>query len=161
LSPSAKILADNPEVTIDISKIPEGEAKRVKWHNLPVIVLHRTKMQIAQISKLNSLRAKSQLVTSVPDPIGLIPEYRSIRPEVFVVYRWTGNAVQCGSNYTPSLDLYPSVNGGFLEMCRGAWHDVAGRLLKQSWLEGGDLPIPPYKFLTGTTIVIGPADEHV
>ena len=154
-------MSNNPEVIIDISKIPEGEVKRVKWNGLPVIVLHRTKAQIEQISELENYRQNDRLITSIQDPTGLIAEYRSIKPQYFVVYGWTGNAIQCGSNYTPSLDPYPSINGGFLEMCRGAWHDVTGRLLKKSWPEGGDLPIPPHKYLTGTTIKIGPSDERI
>jgi ubiquinol-cytochrome c reductase iron-sulfur subunit len=161
LKPSEKILTENPEVIIDLSTIQEGEAKRVKWNNLPVIVLHRTKAQIAQISELNGYRANDQLLTSVPEPKGLIAKYRSIKPEYFVVYGWTGNAIQCGSNYTSVLSNHPAIKGGFTELCRGAWHDVTGRLLEWSWLEGGDLPIPPHQYITDSTIKLGPVGEDI
>jgi hypothetical protein len=78
-----------------------------------------------------------------------------VNPEYFVVYGWTGIAVQCGSSYSATLENYPSIMGGFSEMCRGAWHDTAGRLLKGSWLEGGDLPTPPYKFISNSVIELG------
>lgn len=161
LGPSERVMAGDPLLRVDVSKIAEGEEKVFEWNGLPVVVLHRSKEQLKQLSELEKYRAHKGLITSVPDPDGLIKKYRSIKPQYFVVYGWTGNAIQCGSFYTPELYNYPNINGGFSEMCRGAWHDITGRLLRGSWAEGGDLPIPPYEFIDDTTIKVGPVNEHV
>jgi ubiquinol-cytochrome c reductase iron-sulfur subunit len=163
LGPSEKVMASNPLLVVDVSKISEGEAKVFEWNGLPVIVLHRSESQLKQLNELEKYRDHDGLLTSVPDPDpeGLILKYRSIKPQYFVVYGWTGNAIQCSSLYTPELYNYPMINGGFEEMCRGAWHDITGRLMKGSWPQGGDLPIPPYEFIDDTTIKVGPENEHV
>ena len=161
LEPSERVMAGNPLITIDVSKIPEGESKVFEWIGLPIVVLHRSQAQLEQLSEIENYRDHKGLHTSVPDPVGLIQKYRSIKPQYFVVYGWTGNSIQCGSFYTPVLYTFPNIKGGFSEDCRGAWHDITGRLLRGSWQEGGDLPIPPYEFIDNDKIKIGPVNEHV
>lgn len=161
LGPSERTMAGVPFLIIDVSKIPEGEAKLFEWNGLPVVVLHRTKEQLEELTEIQKYRDHKNLITVIPDPEGLIYRYRSVKPQYFVVYGWTGNAIQCGSVYTSEFYNYRTIKGGFSEACRGAWHDVTGRLLKGSWTEGGDLPIPPYEFIDDKTIKVGPANEHV
>ncbi len=144
---------------IDVGAIPEGEARRYEVYGLSIIVLHRTPQQLQQLSEITEYRLNPQLTTKVPDPEGIDPQLRSFRPEYFVVYGWTGNAIQCGSHYRSHINITPYANG-FQEECRGSWHDVTGRLLRWSWAEGGDLPIPPHHFVDDTTIEFNIDNEH-
>lgn len=160
--PSEAVLASQGVSEIDLGAIPPGHSVTVEWHDLPVTVLHRTEDQLKQLPTLENLRLNREVTTAVPDPEGLIPELRSYTREYFVVYGWTGNAIQCGSKYAADIRyVHPGVKGAFEELCRGAWHDVTGRLLKKSWAEGGDLPIPPHSVIDGGRVKLGPVNDNL
>jgi len=158
MSPSARVTGP-PYIQIDISNLKPGETIIKGFRGYAVVVLHRTQDQIEDISKNHRYRVSPVRKAVIPDPNGLLPNYRSINKEYFVAYTWSGIPNECSTVYRgPSTENYSNNSfkwvGGFYEPCRSAAYDTAGHLLKNTWLHSRDLPIPPYHYLKTSLIEI-------
>ena len=99
----------------------------------------------------------------VVDPHSTVPqqpayaknEFRSIKPEVMVL---VGICTHLGCSPTPKLqpdgDMGPEWEGGFYCPCHGSKFDLAGRVYK-GVPAPTNLVVPPYKFLSDSTLIIG------
>ncbi|MGH8764577.1 MAG: ubiquinol-cytochrome c reductase iron-sulfur subunit, partial [Burkholderiales bacterium] len=99
----------------------------------------------------------------VVDPTSEVPqqpeyaknEYRSIKPELMVL---VGICTHLGCSPTPKLqpgaDMGPEWQGGFYCPCHGSKFDLAGRVYK-GVPAPKNLVVPPYQFLSDSTILIG------
>jgi len=154
LLPSERAKAAGAPVEVDISNLPPGELGIYEWRGKPVWVMKRTPKMLQDIKKDDSV---------VVDPHSTVPqqpdyaknEFRSIKPEVMVL---VGICTHLGCSPTPKLqpdgDMGPEWEGGFYCPCHGSKFDLAGRVYK-GVPAPTNLVVPPYKFLSDSTLIIG------
>ena len=157
--PSEKVKAAGAAIEVDISALAPGEKLTVEWRGKPVWIIKRTEEQLAELPKLDAQLADPD---SLRKPAELTPEYarntwRSIKPEVFVA---VGICTHLGCSpvdkFTPGPQpsLPADWQGGFLCPCHGSTFDMAGRVFKNKPAPD-NLEVPPYKFLSENTLLIG------
>ena len=156
LTPSERAKAAGAPVVADISKLAPGEKMVVKWRGKPVWILRRTPEMLASLEKL---------ADRVSDPASdkpQQPEYaknlgRAIKEEYLVV---VGICTHLGCSPSNKLKpgnaegMPPDWLGGFLCPCHGTLFDLAGRVFK-GMPAPTNLEVPPYKYLSDTSILIG------
>jgi ubiquinol-cytochrome c reductase iron-sulfur subunit len=143
MNPAADTLALST-TEVDISQIPVGSQITVSWRGKPVFIRHRTEEEIeaaraVDISTLRDPQTDDQRL--VPDAEG------ELRPEILVM-----------EGVCTHFGCVPLGNGagdydGWFCPCHGSAYDTAGRIRQ------GPAPlnllIPPYAYLSDTTIRIG------
>ncbi len=153
--PSEKAKAAGAPVEVDVSKIEAGQLMTAEWQGKPIWVLNRTEQQQQELPKLDGQMA---------DPTSEVehqPEYcknelRSIKPNIFVAIGICTH-LGCSPTFRPDVapaDLGADWKGGFFCPCHGSKFDLAGRVYK-GVPAPTNLIIPPYKYLTDTTILVG------
>ena len=153
--PSERAKAAGAPVEVDISKMEPGEMKIVEWRGKPVWIIRRTKQM------LDSLKAATARLTDPSSGASDQPEYakndvRSRKPDYMVMegvcthlgcspqLKGTDAKAEMGSDWV----------GGFYCPCHGSKFDFAGRVFKGAPAPL-NLPVPPYAYLSETTILIG------
>ncbi|MDO5069787.1 ubiquinol-cytochrome c reductase iron-sulfur subunit [Neisseria sp. Dent CA1/247] len=153
--PSEKAKAAGAPVEVDVSKIEAGQLVTAEWQGKPIWVLNRTEQQQKDLASLNN---------AVADPKSEVeqqPEYcknemRSIKPNIFVAIGICTH-LGCSPTFRPDVapaDLGSDWKGGFFCPCHGSKFDLAGRVFK-GVPAPTNLIIPPYKYLSDTTILVG------
>jgi ubiquinol-cytochrome c reductase iron-sulfur subunit len=157
--PSERARAAGAPVQVDISGIEPGEKLTVEWRGKPVWIVRRTAEEVAALAKHDAELADPK---SLRKPDELTPPYarnegRSIKPEYFVaVGICTHLGCSPGDKFTPGPQpsLPDDWPGGFLCPCHGSTFDLAGRVFKNKPAPD-NLEVPPYQFLSDTTLLIG------
>ncbi|QEY25582.1 ubiquinol-cytochrome c reductase iron-sulfur subunit [Neisseria zalophi] len=153
--PSEKAKAAGAPIEVDVSKIEPGQLITAEWQGKPIWVLNRTETQQKDLVSLNG---------EMVDPNSEVeqqPEYcknetRSIKPNIFVAIGICTH-LGCSPTFRPDVapaDLGPGWKGGFFCPCHGSKFDLAGRVFK-GVPAPTNLIIPPYKYLSDTTILVG------
>lgn len=154
-NPSEKAKAAGAPVEADIGKLEPGQLMRVKWRGKPVWVVNRTEKNLADMEGL---------VGSLLDPDSEQPQqpeycknpHRSRKPQYLVAVGICTH-LGCSPTYRPDVaphDLGADWVGGFFCPCHGSRFDLAGRVF--SGVPAPlNLVIPPYQFLTDTTLLVG------
>jgi ubiquinol-cytochrome c reductase iron-sulfur subunit len=162
MNPDASTLAAGGPVDLDVSKIQEGSQVVVRWRERPIWVFHRSK------KTLDSLQS-SQMLSLLSDPNSEVvqqPPYatnwhRSIKPEFGVLVGICTHLGCIPLFYPDPSAVTPVANwpGGYFCPCHGSKYDPAGRVFS-GVPAPYNLPVPPYRFVSDTTIRIGenPAD---
>ena len=157
MNPDASTLAAGGPVDLDISKIEPGQQVVVRWRERPIFVFHRTPetLKTLQDPKLIAVLAdpNSQQVQQAPYATNW---HRSIKPEFGVL---VGICTHLGCiplfypqpNATTPVADWP---GGYFCPCHGSKYDPAGRVFS-GVPAPYNLPVPPYSFVSNTTIRIG------
>ena len=153
--PSERAKAAGAPVEANIGGLEPGQLMTVEWRGKPVWILRRTKEMLATLSKDTAQLADPNSLRSVQPPYAT-NEVRSEKPEYLVV---VGICTHLGCSPTSKFQPGdPSMGadwmGGFLCPCHGSKFDLAGRVFA-NMPAPDNLPVPPYKFLTDTSIVIG------
>ena len=156
--PSARALAAGAPTVADISKVQPGEMITVRWRQMPVWVLRRTKRQLAELPKLNDqlsdpFSKKPQQAPNLPhwDPV-----QRSIKPEYFIAVGICTH-LGCVPTYVPKVGprpFNPHWEGGFHCACHGSQYDLAGRVFTDQPAPL-NLPVPPHFYRSEDVIVVG------
>jgi ubiquinol-cytochrome c reductase iron-sulfur subunit len=152
--PSERAKAAGAPVEIDISSLSPGELNVFEWRGQPVWVMRRTPDMLKDIKKVDA---------AVVDPKSEVPqqpeyaknEFRSIKPDLMVL---VGICTHLGCSPTPKLqpdgDMGSEWQGGFYCPCHGSKFDLAGRVYK-GVPAPTNLVVPPYQYLSDSTLVIG------
>jgi ubiquinol-cytochrome c reductase iron-sulfur subunit len=153
--PSERAKAAGAPVEVDVSRLEPGQRMIVEWRGKPVWVVRRTP------EMLNALKADDERVADPKSARSTQPayaknEFRSIKPEYLVL---VGICTHLGCSPVDKLHAGPEPfaadwHGGFYCPCHGSLFDLAGRVYKNKPAPD-NLTVPPYKFLTDTTLVIG------
>ncbi len=156
--PSERAKAAGAPVEVDISKLTPGQMMIVEWRGKPVWVINRTK------EMLESLKETDGSVSDPQSEKPMQPDYcknetRSIKPEFMVV---VGICTHLGCSPTEKFKtgntaesgVQDNWQGGFLCPCHGSTFDLAGRVFKNKPAPD-NLVVPPYKYLSDNTIIIG------
>ncbi len=156
LTPSERAKAAGAPVEVDVGNLAPGEMKTVEWRGKPVWILRRTPEMLASLEKSAALLSDPQSEKPM-QPEYAKNEARAIKPEYFVA---VGICTHLGCS--PSEKFKPGAEGGmetdwpggFLCPCHGSKFDLSGRVYK-SMPAPDNLEVPPYKYLSDTTLLIG------
>jgi len=155
-SPSERAQAAGAPVEADISKLEEGAMMTVEWRGKPVWLLKRNQKMLDDLPGL-----KDQLLDPNSEMASQQPKYaqnanRSVKPEVLVL---VGICTHLGCSPTAKFapnDPSMGANwpGGFFCPCHGSKFDLAGRVYA-NMPAPDNLPVPKYKYLSETKLLIG------
>ncbi len=162
MSPSERAKAAGAPVEIDISKLETGQMLREEWRGKPVWVIRRSP---EMLGSLEGVRGELLDPDSEVDqqPVYVDKTTRSVKPEVLVL---VGICTHLGCAPVERFaigaesglgDDWP---GGFFCPCHGSKFDMAGRVYK-GVPAPSNLVVPPHRFETDTTIVVGEDPEGV
>ena len=154
MNPDASALA-LASIEVDVSAIETGQAVTVMWRGKPIFIRRRTEDEIAQ--------AKAVALDDLPDPgaenanlDGDAPatdENRAaVGNEEWLVLIGVCTHLGCVPKGQSIGDAKGEFGGWFCP-CHGSHYDTAGRIRKGP--APTNLPIPPFAFLSDTTIRIG------
>lgn len=153
--PSAKAKAAGAPVEADFSKLEAGQMLRVKWRGKPVWLVRRTEEMLKELTGLEA-ELRDPKSEQSEQPAYCKNQARSIKPEIFIALGVCTH-LGCSPSYRPEIapaDLGASWKGGFFCPCHGSRFDIAGRVY-QGVPAPLNLAIPPHKFLSATTLLIG------
>ena len=155
--PSEKAKAAGAAVEIDVSKNESGQMMTAEWQGKPIWVVNRTAQQLKDLKALDG--AVSDPKSEVEQqPENCKNETRSIKPNIFVAIGICTH-LDCSPTYRPDVapaDLGSAWKGGFFCPCHGSKFDMAGRVYK-GVPAPTNLVVPPYKYLSDTTVLVGEA----
>jgi ubiquinol-cytochrome c reductase iron-sulfur subunit len=165
--PSARAKALGAPVTVDASKLEEGQMLKVSYRGQPVFIVRRSKAVVAQLGAHNDLLADPGSQDSTqPLYIKDAGPARARNPEYWVGYAVCTHlgcsplgAFQPDDAYQLSgINLGNNWPGGFYCPCHGSKYDISGRVFK-SMPAPKNLAVPSYTFTGEAHIVIG-EDEN-
>ncbi len=150
-NPDSKVV---PTKVVDIAGIRAGEVRIVLWEGRPVLIYHRTNQQL-QALKAADPRLLDATSTNSIQPAWAKNEQRSSVPEYFI-------SIGVGTDFSCPIDVLPaseqpfmgqSWGGGFIDECRGARYDFAGRVYSGQYAEQ-NLIVPEYR-INGKVLILG------
>ncbi len=155
MMPSERAKAAGAPVEVDISKLAPGEVGIYEWRGKPVWVIRRTQ------EMLDSLKAVIPNLTDPASKSSIQPEYaknetRAIKPE-FMVVEGVCTHLGCSPQLKAAdakAEMGADWKGGFYCPCHGSKFDFAGRVYKGAPAPT-NLPVPPYAYLSDSSIIIG------
>lgn len=156
MSPSERAKAAGAPVEIDISKLKPGQMVKEIWRGKPVWVVSRTPEMLESLTAVEGELADPGSERS-DQPTNTQNEFRSEKPEILVLI---GICTHLGCSPVQKFAIGPASGisddwpGGFFCPCHGSKFDMAGRVYKNVPAPD-NLPIPPYKFLNDTLILVG------
>jgi ubiquinol-cytochrome c reductase iron-sulfur subunit len=153
--PSERARALGAPVSVDLSKLEEGQMVTYVWRRQPIYIFKRSKETVADLSHHDN-RLKDPESKESDQPSYAKNEPRSRRPDIAVLI-----AVCTHLGCLPKQHFQPGDAvlgadwpGGFLCPCHGSRFDMAGRVFNGS-PASVNLRIPPYSFPSPTTLLIG------
>ena len=140
LNPAADTLAVST-VEVDLAPITEGQAITVMWRGQPVFIRHRTAKEIkeAQEVEVASLRDKES-------------DADRVQKDQWLVMIGVCTHLGCIPLGQKNADVKGEYGGWFCP-CHGSHYDSSGRIRKGP--APTNMPIPDYKFVSDTKILIG------
>jgi ubiquinol-cytochrome c reductase iron-sulfur subunit len=163
-SPSARARALGAPATIDISKLQQGEmlGPTPAWRGQPIFVLSRPSDTVERLKQPNEQLADPESANPDQQPAFARNAWRSLRPEIGI-YVGLCTHLGCSPKYYGKVEpqpFDPEWQGGFFCPCHGSRFDLAGRVVK-SVPAPDNLPVPPYRFVSDSVVVIGETGETV
>ena len=157
--PSERAKAAGAPVEVDISRLAPGELGVYEWRGKPVWVIRRTPEMI------QSLEAVLPNLTDPESKASIQPQYaenahRAAKPEIMVM-EGVCTHLGCSPQLKPAdakAEMGGDWVGGFYCPCHGSKFDYAGRVFRGAPAPT-NLPVPPYTFLSDSTLVIGEDQE--
>jgi ubiquinol-cytochrome c reductase iron-sulfur subunit len=137
MNPDASVLA-LASTDVDLGSIVEGQVVTIKWRGKPVFVSHRTKKEVDE--------ARAVPLADLPDPQTDQSRTKPGHEQWLVVI---GVCTHLGCVPISDQGDY----GGWFCPCHGSHYDNSGRIRRGP--APLNLVVPPYEFLTDTSIRIG------
>lgn len=153
--PSARAVAAGAPVAVDLNKIEPGQLLTIEFRGAPHWIIKRTPEMVAQLDKHDALLADSKSDSSKQPDYAKNPS-RSIKPEIFVA-RGVCTHLGCSPTFRKEIgaaDLGSDWPGGFFCPCHQSKFDMSGRVFA-GMPAPSNLSIPPYKFVSDTSLLIG------
>jgi ubiquinol-cytochrome c reductase iron-sulfur subunit len=153
--PSARAKALGAPVELDVSKLEPGALVKVEWRGKAVFVVHRTPEMLSHLKDMDS-KLRDPESNQSDQPGYAKNEARAIKPEYLVL---VGVCTHLGcaplDKFTPGdATVSADWEGGFFCPCHGSKFDMSGRVFKDVPAPT-NLPVPPYRFVSDTRILIG------
>ena len=140
MNPSADVLA-LASLEFDISGVEVGQAITVLWRKKPVFIRHRTEKEIKE--------AEDTPLSALKDPQ---PDSARVEKPEWLVLVGICTHLGCIPKGQAPGDPKGDYDGYFCP-CHGSHYDSSGRIRKGP--APRNLVVPPYEFLSDTTIRIG------
>jgi ubiquinol-cytochrome c reductase iron-sulfur subunit len=158
--PSARAKAMGAPVEVDIGKLESGAMVKIEWRGKAVFVVHRTPEMLATLKSVDGDLRDPESNES-DQPAFAKNEVRSVKPEYLVI---VGVCTHLGcaplDKFTPGdVTVAADWQGGFFCPCHGSKFDISGRVFKDVPAPT-NLPVPPYRFVSDTRILIGAETEN-
>jgi len=153
--PSERTKAAGAPIEVDISTIAPGELRVFEWRGKPVWVIRRTKEMVDSL-KLAAARLTDPGSNASRQPEYAKNEYRSRKPEVMVM-EGVCTHLGCSPQMKPAdakAEMGAEWTGGFYCACHGSKFDLAGRVFRGAPAPT-NLVVPPYTFVSDSTLLIG------
>ena len=157
MNPDAATQAAAGPVEVDISQIQPGQQIVVLWSARPVFVVRRSQ------AALDALKTPEHLAL-LADPDSTQPQQppyaanwsRSVKPEILVVVGVCTHLGCIPKIYPQPSQTDPAPNwpGGWFCPCHGSKYDLAARVF-HGVPAPYNLPVPPYRYASDTTLRIG------
>ena len=160
-NPSAKAKAAGADIEVDISAIEPGQLIRVMWRSKPVWIVRRTPEVLAELANHED-QLRDPNSENEQQPAFAQNRYRSLKEEYLILVGICTH-LGCSPQYLKDGAFEEAVEGvpsGFFCPCHGSKFDMAGRVF-QSVPAPLNLVVPPYQFVTDTTVIIGSEAEAV
>jgi ubiquinol-cytochrome c reductase iron-sulfur subunit len=158
--PSERAKAAGAPVEVDISRIGPGQLEVFEWRGKPVWVIRRTPQMLASLNAAaGRLSDPASRVSQQPEYAK--NEYRSAKPELMVM-EGVCTHLGCSPQLKPAeakAEMGGDWVGGFYCPCHGSKFDYAGRVFRGAPAPT-NLTVPPYAFLSETTLLIGEDKER-
>ncbi len=159
MSPSARARTAGAPIEVDVGQMDWGQKLDLIWRKQPIWVIRRTPEMVA------TLEAEADYLRDPRSDQSQQPEFarnvhRSLNPE-FLVLVGVCTHLGCNPTYRPDAapeDLGAEWPGGFFCACHGSRFDLAGRVY-DNVPANANLPVPPYRFVSDTRIMIGETPE--
>jgi ubiquinol-cytochrome c reductase iron-sulfur subunit len=154
--PSERAKAAGAPVEVDISKLELGQKIDVEWRGKVVWLIRRTPEMLAGLPKLDS-RLADPNSNAPQQPPYCKNEERSINRGPVLVAVGICTHLGCSPTYRKEIapaDLGRDWLGGFFCPCHQSKFDLAGRVYR-GVPAPLNLVVPPHKYLTETTVLIG------
>ena len=126
---------------VDLSDILVGQSITVKWRGKPVFIRRRTQEEISEANNVD--------VPSLRDPM---EDKDRVQQAEWLVLEGVCTHLGCVPLGQKMSDTKGEYNGWFCP-CHGSHYDTSGRVRKGPAPD--NLPVPPYKFISDTRIIIG------
>jgi ubiquinol-cytochrome c reductase iron-sulfur subunit len=158
--PSARAKAMGAPVELDIGKLEPGALVKVEWRGKAIYVVHRTPEMLAQLTAAEpKLRDPESAESEQPEFAR--NQARALKPEYLVV---VGVCTHLGcaplDKFTPGdVTVAADWPGGFFCPCHGSSFDLSGRVFRDVPAPT-NLPVPPYRYVSDTRILIGSEAEN-
>ncbi len=162
----AKLQKAKTTVEVNLADIAPGRPFKVDYVDVPIWIYHRTpedmeylrKGQTTQLADpqskhwAESISANTQTSASIPwatlfsfsQPSMEKKRFRSLKDEYLVIAAWSPHG-GCALTFMEP-DRRPEKAALFLDPCRGAWFDAAGRVLKGETYAPPGQPKPPTRY---------------
>jgi ubiquinol-cytochrome c reductase iron-sulfur subunit len=157
--PSERAKAAGAPVEVDLSKIAPGQLEVVEWRGKPVWVIRRTKEMLDSLKGAEA-RLSDPASKSSEQPQYAENEFRSAKPELMVM-EGVCTHLGCSPQLRPAdakAEMGGDWTGGFYCPCHGSKFDYAGRVFRGAPAPT-NLKVPPYTFLSDSTLLIGEDKE--
>ena len=141
MNPSADILAVS-SIEVDLSSIESGQRVTVSWRNQPIFIIRRTEAIIA----------RAQADDANPGLIDPASDRARVQKSEWLIMIGVCAHLGCiplGQKEGDARGKY----GGWFCPCHGSLYDMSGRVRRGP--APRNLDIPPYAFLSDTTVRIG------
>jgi len=144
-----------PTKVVDIGGLRAGEVRIVLWEGRPVLIYHRTRAQV-QALQAEDTRLLDATSEKSRQPEWAKNEQRSSEPEYFI-------SIGVGTDFSCPIGLLPASTtlfmaqpwaGGFVDECRGARYDFAGRVYSGQYADE-NLIVPGYRIRDDKLILGG------
>jgi ubiquinol-cytochrome c reductase iron-sulfur subunit len=154
LAPSERAKAAGAPVELHSGALTPGELHTIEWRGRPVWVLRRTQDMIERLRTAEPFLSDPGSRVRTQQPEYARNPTRSIEPELFVTVALCTHLGCIPSYYPAPGSLEPGWPGGFYCPCHGSRFDLAGRVYRGSPAPT-NLVVPPHRYLSAQTIVIG------
>lgn len=164
MTPSARAKAAGAPVEVDFSKLEDGVLLTVEWQGKPVWIVKRTDAMMEKLGTITDLLSdpNSEVESQQPAYAQNPPRSQEIHSNISVM---VGICTHLGCSplekfaVGPASDMGDDWPGGFFCPCHGSKFDMAGRVYKNVPAPM-NLPVPPYRFLSETQVIVGENPEE-
>ncbi len=149
MSPDASTRA-LASIEVDVSSIEPGQAITVKWRGKPVFIRNRTSQEVEEANSVEIVELKDPLArnaNAAEEPATDVNRSAGEGKENWIVM--VGSCTHLGCVPVGLAGDF----GGWFCPCHGSHYDTAGRIRKGPAPE--NLAIPPFEFVSDSTIKIG------
>ncbi len=161
LNPAADTIAAGAPIDIDVSHVQPGQQLPVIWRKRPVQIVHRTPDMLKLLREPKDIHLLSDPHSSAPQqPPYAKNWHRSLKPE-FLVFVGICTHLGCIPEYQPKPNsVLPGWIGGYFCPCHGSKYDLSARVYS-GVPAPYNMPVPPYHFVSDTTVRIGENPPNV